>query len=260
MSSFTVYTLFSGSKGNCTYIAGEREHILIDAGMPARSIEASLKSIGISLEDITDIFITHDHSDHTRGLEQICSRYTPRVHITQPSADVIVTGLTPCLAKQASVHPLVYTERIGELEISSFATPHDSNASVGYIVKSPDHVLGFATDVGHVTDTVRESLTGADLVILEANHDIDMLTEGSYPAFLKSRILSRYGHLSNDDAAELVAFLAEHGAKRFMLAHLSEQNNEPEIAFGAVYCALGNIEKRGILLSVAHPCSPTRLI
>ncbi|MBQ7820867.1 MAG: MBL fold metallo-hydrolase [Clostridia bacterium] len=260
MSNFSVYTLFSGSKGNCTFVSGEKTQILIDAGMGPRSIEASLKSLGTSLENITDIFITHDHSDHTRGLEAICAKYDVTVHMTERSADAVITSLTPNLEKRLCVHPLLYTESTGELKISSFATPHDSNASVGYIIRSPELTLGFATDIGYVSDTVRDSLTGVDAVILEANHDITMLEEGNYPVFLKKRILSRFGHLSNDDAAEFAAYLAENGTKHFLLAHLSEQNNDPEAAFGAVYCALGNIRSRGITLAVAETALPTRLI
>lgn len=260
MPKFTAYTLFSGSKGNSAYIASEKSQILIDAGMSARSLEASLRQLGTSLENITDIFVTHDHSDHTRGLESICGKYDVKVHITKRSAEAIITPLTPNLAEKACIHPLLYEEHIKDISVSSFATPHDSNASVGYLVKTDTHTLGYATDIGYISDSVKESLCGAQSVIIEANHDVDMLKEGSYPYFLKNRILSRYGHLSNDDAAELAAYLSENGTRNFLLAHLSEQNNDPEAAFGAVYSALGNIKARGITLAVAEPSSPTRLI
>ena len=259
-NSPVVYTLFSGSKGNCTYIKQGDTELLIDAGMGVRSIESALKSLGSSLANISDIFITHDHSDHTRGLEAICSKHTLRVHITSRSAEVIINSLTPSLKSAACIHPLEYSETIGEIEISSFPTPHDSKASVGYILKMPGQTVGYATDIGYISDTVRDALTGVDSVILEANHDIDMLLDGNYPEFLKERILSRKGHLSNDSAAELAAYLAENGTKSFLLAHLSEQNNDPEIAFGAVFCALSNPEARGISLRVAEPSTPTKLL
>lgn len=256
----TIYTLFSGSKGNCAYIKYSDTEILIDAGMGVRSIGCALKSVGSSLENISDIFITHDHSDHTRGLEAICSKFSPRVHITARSAEVIINSLTPNLKEAACIHPTEYTEKVGDIEISSFQTPHDSKASVGYILKMPYHTVGYATDIGHISETVKKALTGVDSVILEANHDVDMLLDGNYPEFLKERILSKKGHLSNDSAAELAAYLAENGTKSFLLAHLSEQNNDPEIAFGAVFCALSNPVSRGISLAVAEPSTPTRLL
>ena len=259
-SPTAVYTLFSGSKGNSAYIRSGKTEILIDAGVGVRSLGCALKCIGSSLENISDIFVTHDHSDHTRGLEAICSKYSPRVHITSRSAEVIINSLTPNLREKACIHPIEYTEKAGDIEISSFPTPHDSKASVGYIVKAGAHRIGYATDIGYISDTVREALTGVDSVILEANHDVDMLLDGNYPEFLKERILSKKGHLSNDSAAELASYLAENGTKSFLLAHLSEQNNDPEIAFGAVFCALSNPEARSITLRVAEPSMPTRLL
>lgn len=258
--SFCAYTLFSGSKGNSAYIAAGETRILIDAGVGIRSLEKSLNSLGTSLSRITDIFVTHDHSDHTRGLEAICAHCDVKVHITAPSSEVIITSDTPCLARKACIHPVEYAEKVGDLRIESFVTSHDSKASVGYVIKSPECSVGYATDMGLVTDRVKESLTGVDAIVLEANHDVDMLSCGSYPAFLKKRILSRVGHLSNDDAAEFAAYLAEHGTKRFLLAHLSEQNNDPEAAYGAVYCALGGMTSSGVFLAVAEVSTPTKLV
>lgn len=260
MSSFGAFTLFSGSKGNSTLVFSSEACILIDAGVSARSISSALKSLGLSLDCVSDIFVTHDHTDHTRGLEGICAKHDVRVHMTTPSAQVILTDMTPHLARCALMHPIEYTENVGDLTISSFATTHDSRASVGYVIASPVHKLGYATDLGQITDTVREHLCGVDSVVLESNHDVTMLCEGRYPEFLKKRILSRHGHLSNDDAAAFAAYLAETGTVNFLLAHLSEQNNDPEAAYCAVYSALGNIRERGITLAVAEPACATRLV
>ncbi len=261
MSDFTAFSLFSGSKGNVAFVATKKAQILIDAGMSARSIEASLNALGTSLSCVTDIFITHDHSDHTKGLESICKKYDVKVHMTKASADVVISkSLTPCLVQKSCLHPLIYEFDIEDLHISSFATPHDSRASVGFVIKSPTHTLGYATDLGYVTDTVKERLMGVDSVIIEANHDVLMLEEGPYPRFLKERILSRFGHLSNEDCAAFCAELAEGGTKHFLLAHLSEQNNIPEEAFFTVYSTLANIEKRGITLALAEPDRPVKLV
>lgn len=261
MSDFVVYSLVSGSKGNCTYIKSSSSEILIDFGISVRSASKSLDMLGTSLNNITDVFITHDHSDHTRGLEKLCEKYELRVHITDISAKAIVKKeSTPFLYGKTVLHNSVFTENVGDMSISSFKTPHDSRASVGYVIKTPKHSLGYATDIGYITDTVRQSLTGVESVILEANHDIGLLNEGPYPQFLKERILSKYGHLSNDSAAEFAAYLADNGTKNFLLAHLSCENNIPEMAFAAVYSALGDINKRGISLAVADKYVPTRCV
>lgn len=261
MSDIIAYTLFSGSKGNSALIATKSTQILIDAGVSARALEASLNSLGTSLANISDIFITHDHSDHTRGLETICKKYDVRVHMTKGSAEVILPGaLSHEMHEKTEIHELTYSYTAGDINVSSFKTPHDSRASVGYIIKAGGHTIGYATDIGHVTDTIRENLSLADSLIIESNHDVSMLKDGPYPEFLKARILSRYGHLSNEDCASLCAELCEGKAKRILLAHLSEQNNIPEEAFFCVYSALGNIEARGITLAVAEAHTPTRLI
>lgn len=261
MSDVIAYTLFSGSKGNSSLIATKNSQILIDAGMGSRTIEKSLSMLGTSLANITDIFVTHDHGDHTKGLESICKKYDLTVHMTKASAEVILNkAVSGELEEKTQVHPLLFEAQANDIFVSSFATSHDSRASVGYVIKTPTHSIGYATDMGCVTDAVRKNLCGVDSVILEANHDITMLNEGPYPDVLKKRILSRFGHLSNDDAAEFAAYLAENGTKNFLLAHLSEQNNDPVEAFSSVYCALGDIKKRNISLAVADPCLPTRLI
>lgn len=260
MSSFGAFTLFSGSKGNSTLVFTSEACILIDAGVSARAVSNSLKSLGLSPDCVSDIFVTHDHTDHTRGLEGICAKHSVRVHMTKPSAEVILTDMTPQLKQSTLVYPIEYTASVGDLTISSFATTHDSRASVGYVIASPVHKLGYATDLGQITDTVREHLCGVDSIVLESNHDVTMLCEGSYPEFLKKRILSRHGHLSNDDAAAFAAYLAENGTENFLLAHLSEQNNDPEAAYCAVYSALGDIRARGITLAVAEPACATRLV
>ncbi len=261
MPELRAFTLFSGSSGNCTYIKAGDTELLIDAGVCEKSIAASLKLLGTSLDNISDIFITHDHTDHTRGLEIICKKHSPTVHITEGSARVSVDAdKTPRLCECALIHPLVYTVELGDVTVSSFATPHDSAASVGYTVTYNGYKIGFATDIGRVTDTVRGSLLGSNAVVLEFNHDVEMLTEGPYPDFLKRRILSDRGHLSNDDAAELAAYLAENGTDRFVLAHLSEQNNIPELAFASALSALGDIEERQIRVGVAEVNTPTMLV
>ena len=259
MKGLNVYTLFSGSKGNCTYVKYNGREILIDAGVCEKQTEESLKTLGTSLDSVTDIFITHDHTDHVRGLESICKRHKLTVHMTAATAQAVLLGKPgeTVLESHVRIHPLVYAEEAGEITVISFPTPHDSASSVGYLVKTPEATLGYATDLGYVSDSVRESLCGVNYAVLEANHDVGVLQSGNYPLFLKKRILSRKGHLSNDAAAKLAAYLAQNGTTRFLLAHLSEQNNYPQLAYAAVRAALG---EDGPYIAVAEKNRPTRLV
>lgn len=247
-----AYTLFSGSSGNCIYVKNGKDEILIDAGKSASSIEKSLTFLGSSLKNISAIFVTHEHSDHTQGLEIISKKYHIPIHITAPSYTRV--AYHGSFASQfAKSHDIRYEESVGSLHIKSFEIPHDSAQNVGYIIESEGERLGIATDMGHVTDEIRDALCGCKAVIMESNHDKFLLVAGPYPEFLKHRILADTGHLSNEDSAELSLFLAKNGTESFTLAHLSKENNAPEIAF----CAhRDNLDKHGfadVSLNVARP-------
>ncbi|MBO5374231.1 MAG: MBL fold metallo-hydrolase [Clostridia bacterium] len=252
-----AYTLFSGSSGNSIYIKDGKTEVLVDAGKSASLIEKALTSLGSSLNNISAIFITHEHSDHTSGLEIISKKYHIPIHITSPSAKrACYQG---SFASQcAHPHEVRYEASVGSLKLRSFEIPHDSNQNVGYIIENEQgERLGIATDMGHVTDEIKTALCGCKTAIIESNHDKFLLVAGPYPEFLKHRILADTGHLANEDSVELSLFLAENGAQRITLAHLSKENNAPEIAFGAHREAL---DKRGfseIELNVARPAEIT---
>lgn len=232
-----VDVLFSGSRGNCTLIRDGETEILIDCGKSARAVCTALRGAGTDITKISAIFITHEHSDHTSALEIVCRSNGIPVHVTKKSAPKL--ALCECVAQRLAVHEEEYAEEVGSLKIKSFPLPHDSAANVGYIIESADgDKLGFATDMGHVTETCAENLTGCRRVIVEANHDVQMLMEGRYPPVLKRRILSGKGHLSNEDCADFACKLAASGCRLFALAHLSPENNLPEIAFSEVRRAL----------------------
>jgi len=250
-----IYTLYSGSSGNSVFIRSGSSAILIDAGMSARSIEKALNAIGESLASLSAIFVTHDHSDHVRGIEVISKKHHIPVHAPNSCAPYI-----KCCEDCFFTHPPIFRCDVGGLEISSFVTPHDSHGSVGYTVCGDDISFALATDLGFMTDAVMEQLCGCSHVVLESNHDIPMLLSGPYPPQLKDRILSRYGHLSNDDCADSVAVLARNGAKAILLAHLSGENNRPELAFRSSMAALDSCGVRGVALGVASPDRPTRLL
>lgn len=250
-----VYTLFSGSRGNSVYVRCGDVSLLVDAGMSARAMQSALRSVGSSLERISAIFITHEHGDHIRGVEVIAKKYGIPVHATAPTAAYI-----SCDPAYLTAHAPCYEFAVGDIEISSFRTPHDSACSVGYVISADGCSIGVATDLGCMPDSVIERLCGCTAVVLESNHDVDMLIRGPYPQSLKRRILSRNGHLSNADCADCVCILSRNGVKNILLAHLSGENNLPELAFEA---SAGAMEQRGLhrtTLSVAAAASPTRLI
>jgi phosphoribosyl 1,2-cyclic phosphodiesterase len=250
-----AYTLFSGSKGNSVYIRFGEVSVLVDAGMSARAMQTALMSVGSSLERISAIFITHEHSDHIRGLEVIAKKYGIPVHAAAPTA-----GYINCDPSCLRVHSPCYNCMVGEIEVCSFITPHDSACSVGYVIRTGGRSVGVATDLGYMPDSIMEQLCSCSAVVLESNHDIGMLMRGPYPQSLKNRILSKRGHLSNADCADSVCTLSQNGVESILLAHLSAENNLPRIAFETSADAM---EQRGLYrttLSVAAASVPTRLI
>lgn len=259
MKNLTVYSLASSSKGNCIYAKLGNDEILIDAGISAKRISDSLKLIGTDITNIKAIFITHEHSDHVAGLEIISKKYKIPVHFTEPCANAHLSERTVFTSSVSVIHPLLYTVKLGEITVCSFETPHDSAASVGFVITDDNSkgILALATDIGHITDEIADCLLGVENIVLEANHDENMLLCGSYPYELKRRILSPRGHLSNEAAAAFVGHLALSGTKRILLAHLSEENNLPELAY---HSALNAIGEHDVAIKVASPHSPTQLV
>ncbi len=261
MTDCRIVTLYSGSGGNSVYIRVADTAILIDAGKSSKRLCAALREIGSDIKEIRAIFVTHDHRDHTSALRVISRKFQIPIHITEQSARVFdkyePMALHDCLVR----HTPIYSVEIGDMRVSSFMTPHDSMMSVGYRIEFFDgdkkRAFGVATDIGYVSDDIREGLCGCEAVVIESNHDVDMLKKGPYPEELKRRILSRKGHLSNKDSAELCAYLAEEGAKAFLLAHLSEENNEPTLALEETQRAISN---ERVFVDVAAPDCPTELV
>ena len=247
-----VYTLYSGSSGNSIFVRYNNTRLLFDAGRSERAISTSLASLGESLDRISAIFITHEHSDHTSALEVISKKHSIPVHMTAPSYCGYVRADT-FLEKCACVHDVCYKERVGELNIRSFPIPHDASQNVGYVIESPEgEKFGIATDIGHLTDEIVSSLLSCRKVIIESNHDINMLKNGPYPSFLKARILSDEGHLSNEACAKLACTLAGGGVENITLAHLSRENNTPELAYNQTKRAL-DMGGFSVTLRVASP-------
>lgn len=251
--------MYSGSSGNAVLLSAAGVNILIDAGKSARALCAALNEAGSDIKNIDAIFITHEHADHTGALEMISKKYSIPVHITEASADRMPPGRY--LQGAAVMHPPLFSAEVGEVTVTSFATSHDSACCVGYRFEFEDgegnHAVGLATDTGYVTDGMVKSLTGCESVVLECNHDPDMLRFGPYPYQLKQRIGSRYGHLSNEDCAAFASQLAETGTRRILLAHLSRENNTPEVALAAVRAA---VPDESVDIMIASPDAPVELI
>lgn len=255
--------LFSSSSANSFYIGCGAGSVLIDCGASAKRITEALCAKGVDPKEINGICITHEHSDHVSGLRVLASKYNIPVYATEGTLEAlteagIVNGKFP-----VNVIGTQGTE-IGGMKITAFATSHDSRQSCGYRIETSDsRTACVCTDLGIVTPEVMSGIASADLTVIESNHDVNMLQNGGYPYNLKRRILSPSGHLSNETCAETVKQLIETGTTRFILAHLSRENNFPDLAYettAAALCACGAKIGTDCLLSVAKPIDAERPI
>jgi phosphoribosyl 1,2-cyclic phosphodiesterase len=226
MLSFT--TLGSGSRGNALLVETGDTLLMVDCGLPRRDVEARLKSVGRSPVDVTAVLITHEHADHIRSAASFCRRYGTDVWMT-PGTAASVRGL-PRINTFSGHREL----RIGGFEVEPYPVPHDAREPVQFVFRAGDKRLGLLTDAGHVTPHMVERLAGCDALALEFNHDPDQLAGGTYPESVKHRVASRYGHLSNDQAAALLARFRGAGLQWVIAMHVSEQNNSAEHVRAAI--------------------------
>ncbi|MCL2213463.1 MAG: MBL fold metallo-hydrolase [Oscillospiraceae bacterium] len=223
-------TLFSGSSGNSVFVEYNNTRLLIDIGRGPRVTQRALEAVGCCGSRIDAVFVTHEHGDHISGVGRIAGRHEIPVHLPRGCA-TSAAGLP----EDTHLHDPIFEAEVGAdgVRVTSFATPHDSRMSVGYIVQAGGYRLGVATDMGMLTKGVVAALAGCHSVVIESNYDPRMLENGQYPAFLKRRILSDKGHLSNADGALLAAVLVNAGTENVILAHLSDENNTPALALEA---------------------------
>ena len=247
-------SLYSSSSGNSTYIGTSHGGILIDIGVSAKRTCEALDGIGVNPASIAAIFITHEHSDHINGVKVFAKKYDIKVYASAGT----LAGMEELNALDSRIETVVIppsgVEAAG-IYVRPFLTPHDSRESMGYSVLTPDGKrVSVATDIGTVTETVMDAIHGSDLVLLESNHDVGMLQNGPYPFFLKQRILSNHGHLSNENCAKTAVKLVESGTTRLVLGHLSKENNIPSLAYETTRSAMmlaGAKEGVDYLLTVA---------
>lgn len=223
----TIHTLASGSSGNALVLSHDGTHLLLDAGISCRRILASLRELHLTPEDLSGILITHTHSDHICGLQTLLKRCDAPVYASEETTRELAHRIA---GAETRLHPIAGHFTVSGCAVESFATSHDAPGSCGYRIED----VGVLTDSGYVPEAAGEILSGVSLLILEANHDVDTLREGSYPYFLKQRILGAEGHLSNETAGHFAASMAQRGTQEIVLAHLSRENNTPELAYHAV--------------------------
>lgn len=245
-------SLVSGSSGNCTFISDGRTKLLVDCGMSGKALEKSLNDIGECAADIAAILVTHEHIDHVKGVGIISRRYDIPIYSSTGTHGAMEIGKV----KDENRYFTSDSFEIGNIGVSAFAIPHDAAQPQGYSFFLGGEKLSVATDIGHMTDDIIQALKGSNRILLEANHDVDMLKMGTYPFSLKQRILGDRGHLSNDSAAQCAVLLANSGTKSIMLGHLSDENNYPQIAYNTVMNKL-RAEKIDISLCVADRYTPT---
>lgn len=222
-------SLLSGSSGNATLISDDQTNLLIDCGASGKSIEYALIQAGSSIHEIDAILITHEHSDHTKGLGVLSRRYSIPIYATDKTHSAVtnVGEIKPEL--KMSISPDCGFD-IGSINVMPFPIHHDAADPVGFSFRIAGNKYSIATDTGYISKQLFDSLKGSYAILLESNHDVDMLRCGPYPFHLQQRILGKYGHLSNETAARAALELARSGTKHIMLGHLSDKNNLPEIA------------------------------
>lgn len=255
-------SLYSGSSGNSIFVSSGNAKILIDAGLPGKNIEKALKDIGENPAEIDGIFVTHEHTDHVKGVGVLSRKYDVPIYANEFTWKAMESSI----GKIKEHNIKVMTEEhvsIKDIDIVSFQIPHDAALAQGYSVYQGSKKVSIATDLGYFSENIKKNIEDADVLLLESNHDIEMLKFGPYPYTLKRRILSDVGHLSNEDCAKAIATMAGGKRKRVILGHLSKTNNYPELAYQTVVNILkeSNIQvNREIGITVAKRDMPSNYI
>ena len=248
-----VWSIASGSSGNAYLLRSETETVVVECGIPLSRITGFLKQLGISPYDLTGILLTHDHTDHTKSARQLSDRYGVPVIATR--------GTLGCASLKGAenARPIDRDRpfRLGGLEILPFAVPHDAYEPVGFKISGHGGTVTVTTDLGFVPREVQRHLRDNDLLILEANHDVEMVRSGPYPMFLKQRVLGQHGHLSNEATADALAACRDRVPAEVWLAHLSPTNNLPSTALSAITGRLQTVDLGHVAVHVAERHRPS---
>ncbi len=242
------FSIGSGSSGNSGLYVSGNTAVLIDLGISVRRITAALRRQGLTFSDLACVLITHEHTDHIKGLTTFVKKHRVPLYASRGASEAIAQ-------KEPGALPLLRpfwggeTFTVGDLQVESFLTPHDSPESVGYVLRGEGEAFGYATDLGFMPSAVRSKLLGCDTVVLESNHDLTMLENGPYPYILKQRVAGPRGHLSNVDCAACAVELVKNGTKTLILAHLSEENNCPALALRETQDAIAGLGDCGVYVA-----------
>ena len=251
---FGITVLGSGSRGNAAVIHGPEGAMLVDAGFSARELETRMENSGIDPAAIQGVLITHGHSDHIKGCRTFANRHHVAAYLTAPT--LLEGNRTDSLPeKKTVIEPGSPFELCGVM-VEPFTLPHDAPDTIGYTFRSCSKKIGIATDLGHLNLLARQKLRGSSLLMLEANHEPALLKASSRPIQLKRRILSRHGHLSNEDAMAALEELLTEESRWVVLAHLSSECNNCELLAGLAEKTLKNLKRTDILLKIAKQETP----
>lgn len=243
-----LYPLYSGSSGNMYLIKSPKSTVIVDIGVSFKNLNESLEKLDISLSDVSALLITHEHSDHTKGLFTFINKTDIPIFLTSGTWNYLYKNNSVKLKKEPNIFEVKPEKSfsIEDISITPFRTSHDAVDSVGYTFSCKDNSITIATDLGYVSDDVLRHLEDSDLNVIEANYDENLLMYGPYTYPLKRRIKSNIGHLSNDDSADTILKLADSGKRDFILGHISKNNNDPE---QALYTVKSNLESNGYNLN-----------
>lgn len=248
-------SLASGSSGNCHFITNGRENLLIDAGLSGKKIQNKLQERGFDPESLTGILVSHEHNDHILGVGILSRRFDIPIYANEATWKAMEHKLGNIKPQNRKVFETEKQLFLGDLEIIPYGISHDAAEPVGFVLKNNDIKISIATDLGYIDEGIIDKIRDSDLVILESNHDVDMLKAGNYPYYLKRRILSDFGHLSNEAAGNAIVNLIKKNVEKVLLAHLSRENNFPELAMMTIKNILTthkiNIEK-DVAIDLAH--------
>lgn len=229
-------SIASGSSGNCIYVGSDATHLLVDVGISGKRTEAGLNSLGITGADLDGILITHEHADHISGLGVMARKYDVPIYATAGTIEAILSSSSVGKIDESLFHEVQADKKltIKDLTVNPMTISHDAAQPVAYRIIYGNKKVGICTDLGVYNDYTVECLRGMDAVLLEANHDVNMLQVGPYPYYLKQRILGDRGHLSNENSGRLLSRILHDNMQAIVLGHLSKENNLPELAYEAV--------------------------
>ena len=260
--SIKFCSLSSGSDGNCQYIETNNTRILIDGGFSGKRIESLLSSIGVCPTTLDGIFVTHEHIDHVKGVGILSRRYDLPIYANEKTWSAMNSTIGKIKEKNIKIFTTEKDLDIRDITVYPLNIFHDAIEPVGYIIFYKKFKISIITDTGWVNDNMKNKIKGSNIYLMESNHDVDMLNQGSYPWYLKKRILSEKGHLSNEDAGKVLSDIISGNGEIVLLGHLSQENNSPELAYETVkrtILSYGIDVQKDIILNLTYRDKATKV-